>query len=311
MLRYTFDIPNTPQAKELLFYIKQSGLFYEVSKSGSAEGMAEVEELIENEYPKEFDLIKKYNPNNVEVSPAYKEFLDVTSELQKSEWIDGKLVLHSPVIDLHTSINLKLTGLLNSHITRNNLGHLVFEKALINLEFAVQNYEPDTAFFLPEKAIRINDETLMYEAPDFVVEITSKSTAHKDRGVKFLNYEKHGVMEYWIITPSKKTVEQYYLIDNKYELIKKFGIRDTISSKVIKNFTIPVKALYNSKIYEIELDRFLNTKYGKIIKQKDEAIKQKDEAMKQKDEAMRQQGEAMKQKDEKISQLLQKITELK
>ena len=329
MLRYTFDIPNTPQAQTLLTLINQTNIFYEISQKTVYKEITKIKEPNKNKDSQKPDLIEKYNTKNKEISLEYKKFLDETSEQQKSEWIDGKLVLHSPVFDLHTTINLKLTGLLHSHINRHKLGHLVFEKALINLEFAEQNYEPDAAFFLPDKAKKINDETLLYEAPDFIVEITSKGTARRDRGVKFLNYEKHKVAEYWIITPSKKTIEQYYLINNKYKLLKKYGIKDNIQSKVINDFTIPVKALYDKEIFVIEMDRFLNAKYKKIIKQKDDAIKQKDDTIKQKedtikqkddtikqkddtikqkDDAIKEKDDTIKEKDEKINQLLQKLT---
>lgn len=31
----------------------------------------------------------------------------------------------------------------------------------------------------------------------------------RDRGIKFIDYALHGISEYWIIDPDKKTIEQY------------------------------------------------------------------------------------------------------
>ncbi len=46
-------------------------------------------------------------------------------------------------------------------------------------------------------------------APDLVVEVLSPGTARNDRGHKKYAYEKHGVREYWIVSPGDRIVEQY------------------------------------------------------------------------------------------------------
>lgn len=192
----------------------------------------------------------------VKVSAEYKKFLDVTSEICKCEWINGELVLHSPAMDIHSAVNLRLASLIQSHIDRNNLGHVVTEKALINFEFAVHNYEPDIVYFIPEKAKYITDKTCLYSIiPDFVVETISKSTAKNDRGVKFKTYQKHKVSEYWIIEPLKQTIEQYILHKGKYRKPIIYGIEDTIESMLIEDFKIRVEALYERIFYLAEIEK--------------------------------------------------------
>jgi len=39
-----------------------------------------------------------------------------------------------------------------------------------------------------------------------VIEVLSPSTAHRDKGDKKALYEKHGVKEYWIISPDEKSI---------------------------------------------------------------------------------------------------------
>lgn len=48
-------------------------------------------------------------------------------------------------------------------------------------------------------------------SPTLVVEITSPSTAVKDLREKRIAYERAGVPEYWIISPTDKTVQVYSL----------------------------------------------------------------------------------------------------
>lgn len=50
--------------------------------------------------------------------------------------------------------------------------------------------------------------------PDMVIEITSPSTARRDKVEKFNKYEQAGIKEYWIVEPTEKIVSVYTLQDN-------------------------------------------------------------------------------------------------
>ena len=88
---------------------------------------------------------------------------------------------------------------------------------------------------------------MLFPAPDFVVEILSKSTEKIDRGVKMQDYALHGVREYWLIQPENRIVEQYILDNltkNTFYLRKKYAIVEDIESEVIRGFKIPVIAIF-------------------------------------------------------------------
>ncbi len=55
--------------------------------------------------------------------------------------------------------------------------------------------------------------------PDLVVEILSKSTGRRDRGIKKGRYEACGVREYWIVDPVGQTVEQYLQREGRLALV--------------------------------------------------------------------------------------------
>jgi Uma2 family endonuclease len=57
------------------------------------------------------------------------------------------------------------------------------------------------------------DENGCHGAPDFIIEILSPGTAHKDHEIKKALYEKNGVKEYWIIDPTHSIVIVYLLED--------------------------------------------------------------------------------------------------
>ena len=52
-----------------------------------------------------------------------------------------------------------------------------------------------------------------------MVEILSKSAAKKDRGIKHQDYAAHGIGEYWIINPHRKSIDQYILIGDETEYL--------------------------------------------------------------------------------------------
>jgi Uma2 family endonuclease len=54
--------------------------------------------------------------------------------------------------------------------------------------------------------------------PVLVVEVISKATEERDRGVKFEAYEKHGVKYYIIADAMQKTIEIYQLVEGKFRL---------------------------------------------------------------------------------------------
>ncbi len=53
----------------------------------------------------------------------------------------------------------------------------------------------------------------IYGAPDFVLEVLSKSTRKKDMTIKLAKYMESGVREYWIIDPDNEILLTYDLTD--------------------------------------------------------------------------------------------------
>jgi Uma2 family endonuclease len=176
-----------------------------------------------------------------------KTFYEWVDDSIKAEFILGEIVLHSPALNKHNVTQGLLQRILAIYAEQQGLGLVLGEKAMIHL--TRNSYEPDICFWGNEKAKHFTPNTLLYPAPDFVVEILSKRTKRNDRGIKFEDYFKDNVPEYWIIDPDKQKVEQYYISpadDEKYVL---FGIWDenhVIESKAIKGFQIPVSAIFNA-----------------------------------------------------------------
>ncbi len=164
----------------------------------------------------------------------------------KAEFINGEVIMHSPVKRRHLRANGNLTTLLRIYVQAHDLGEVDTEKALITL--TRNDYEPDICFWRKEVADDFDDDTMQHPAPDLVVEILSKSTAKRDRGIKSEDYAAHGVREYWLVDPLRQTVEQFRL-DEKFmafDAVGNFHLTDTISALTVPGFSIPVRAIFEN-----------------------------------------------------------------
>lgn len=171
------------------------------------------------------------------------KFYNDISEFEKAEFINGEIIIHSPVKKSHNDVTSFLSRLLTIYVSKYQLGYIGIEKIMIQL--TRNDYEPDICFFDKKIAKNFKANQSLFPPPNLIIEILSKRTASNDRGVKYKDYEAHGVEEYWIIDPIKKVVEQYRLNTNQtYELILKAG-NGTITCLPVKGFSIPIEAIFD------------------------------------------------------------------
>ena len=64
-----------------------------------------------------------------------------------------------------------------------------------------------------------------------MAETLSPSTAKRDRGIKKDIYESSGVEEYWIVSPTERAIEIYYLKNGKYEIEESYILDDDETSE--------------------------------------------------------------------------------
>lgn len=128
----------------------------------------------------------------------------------KAEFINGKPVVESPAMARHIWVSGRTAHLLRCYARRFDPDARVgVEKALI--AFPKHDYEPDVCYWKGARGAAIPENKWRLPVPDFIAEILSKDSLRRDRVQKKRDYEKHGVAEYWIIDPEKKTIERYLL----------------------------------------------------------------------------------------------------
>ncbi len=129
-------------------------------------------------------------------------------EGQRAELIDGRIYMMTPPKRLHQKCSVKIAHLILSHIESEHLPCEVY-----TAPFGVWPFNDDTTYVEPDISV-ICDESKLDDdgckgAPDFIIEILSKSTEAYDKIDKLGLYRTAGVREYWIVDPGKRRVNKY------------------------------------------------------------------------------------------------------
>jgi len=182
-------------------------------------------------------------------------FYNQIDEGDKAEFINGKIIFHSPVKLRHSQASGILYRLLSTYVMVKDLGWVGHEKIMISL--TRNDYEPDICYFNKATYEQFSPDQMRFPSPDFVVEVLSDSTAKHDRGVKFDDYAAHGIEEYWIIDPVSEMVEQYQLQNDSYALIIK-AKTGQLSSLSVPGFSIPIRAIFDEAENRTALRKILS-----------------------------------------------------
>ena len=195
--------------------------------------------------PHFIQLVEELNKSVEMEKQKRAEFIEQLDETKKVEFINGEIIMQTPARNKHIEVSDRLFFLIYSYLIKNRFGKVKHEKTLISL--TRNDYEPDICFWKNEKATLFTPEQIRFPAPDFIVEVISNSTKKYDRGVKFEDYALHGVEEYWLVDPDTKSVEQYLLVGNQYQLENKKNQEGEIVSTVIQGLIISMAAIFSEE----------------------------------------------------------------
>lgn len=81
-------------------------------------------------------------------------------------------------------------------------------------------------------------------APELIVEIVSPTNSRTDVKDKFELYQECGVLEYWIVRPEEKSIEQLCLVDGKYHINRYYTDEDHISPTIFPELSIDLKEVF-------------------------------------------------------------------
>jgi len=93
--------------------------------------------------------------------------------------------------------------------------------------------QPDVIVVCDESKIH---EDGVYGAPDFIAEILSPSTAHKDLGEKRDLYERAGVREYWLLNPDNGSVLAWRRAEKGFAPVAEYPEGTEVPATVLPGF---------------------------------------------------------------------------
>lgn len=142
-------------------------------------------------------------------------------EGERVELINGKIYDLAAPGYVHQSVVLDIAFQIREYIENNN--------GICNVGIApldVQLDEDDLTMVQPDIIIDCSKEkrspVRMIGAPDFVLEVLSKSTRSKDMIIKTEKYMSAGCREYWIVDPDGEAVIVYDFENERYPMIYSF-----------------------------------------------------------------------------------------
>jgi len=143
---------------------------------------------------------------------TYDEWRAWASETQKSEWVDGEVIIYIPPKKRHQRLVEFLGMLLRLFTQFFELGEIIPGPYEMRARPDGPAREPDILFVAREHSDRATEERVVGPA-DLVVEIISPDSVHRDRVDKFEEYEAASIREYWILDnrPRRRRAEFYQL----------------------------------------------------------------------------------------------------
>ncbi len=181
-------------------------------------------------------------PPTTEDKWTYDRYLGETAEGEYFTIIAGEKIVSPGPNDFHQTVFANLHLLLEPWVRQTQVGRLrLAPYDVILADDAV--VQPDLFFVLKEHLNQFTAQNFR-GIPDLVVEILSPGSVRLDREKKRALYARHGVPEYWIVSPAERTVEILRLQGQPYETAALLEEEDTLQSPLLPGFSCAVKDIF-------------------------------------------------------------------
>jgi Uma2 family endonuclease len=141
----------------------------------------------------------------------------------------------------HQALLTRLGALMYAHVREHDLGDVCVSPVDVVLDQrGALVLQPDLVFVARDRRHIIKDR--IWGAPDLVVEVLSRGTAHRDRTLKTVWYEQFGVTECWLVERHAMAVEVIAFGTGRRE---RFTGDEAIVSDVLPSWRPPARALFD------------------------------------------------------------------
>ncbi len=156
------------------------------------------------------------------------------------ELVNGVLLMSPSPRPRHQRVLVEVSSQLASFLRDNPVGVVLVES---DIEFERGFvYRPDVCFFRTGRVK--GDPDHLRGAPDLAVEIVSPQSRRYDSETKRADYERFGVLEYWLIDPKRESMTFLRLSEGRYVEVPPEG--DSFRSTAVPGFTLALAAVRDS-----------------------------------------------------------------
>jgi Uma2 family endonuclease len=189
----------------------------------------------------QLDFDKKYN---------YSDYI-LWKFQERVELLKGKLFRMSAPSLTHQEISSNLHGLFWLHFRNHPCKlyaapvdvRLPLPKSKVTADKIDTVVQPDLCVVCDKN--KLTDNQSCIGAPDLIVEILSPGNSRKEMKDKFELYEEAGVLEYWVVDPSRRSVLVYVLKAGQFIATgRPFFDDDILLSTIFKDLKIDLSEVF-------------------------------------------------------------------
>ena len=153
------------------------------------------------------------------------------------ELIDGLVCMSPSPTPRHQRVAARLIALLDSYVKTHPVGYVCVE---VDVDFGPDSegrdivYRPDIVFVRSETEDGVPPR--ITTVPALVVEVLSPATRQLDLRTKKDDYQRAGVLEYWLIDPENRSMTFCRLRDGRYVDVSPAG--DRFDSEAVPGFKL-------------------------------------------------------------------------
>ena len=170
-----------------------------------------------------------------------EEFWSLPESVLPTEYIDGEIIMAPTSTVPHQTILGNIFVALHTFVKGTSLGK-VFPSPLDVILPTGEVVQPDIFFLNTRQVERVSASKRVEVVPPFLLEILSPGSVKHDTIRKRELYEKNGVREYWIVSPTTNEIAQLVLRKKHYALAE-LGESDAIKGVVLAGFEMTVGEL--------------------------------------------------------------------
>jgi Uma2 family endonuclease len=174
---------------------------------------------------------------------TYEEFLEVTKDIDRAEFIDGEIIMQATPTAQHQSIVLNIASEFRNFFLGRNCKPFIapFDIILQDETGEIKRVQPDISIIC---GYNLTNENQFKGVPSLIVEVVSPSNAADDYVKKLNLYMRFGVEEYWIVSPKNRTIQIFNLENEVYGEPKIYFENDIVKSNIFENLSIELKRIF-------------------------------------------------------------------